>query len=598
MAAQDEFRIKAKVVDEATPALEQIAGAEAEVGNVIDATGQKAKIASEETNELLKHLGGMRSGKVAAMELFETMQGGGDTIAGLTNIMRLFALTSMEFLGPVGLAFAGVGLALAALVAKHDEHKKAAEESAKASEEFAKKQDEISKKKADEAIKRETDALRDLLKAQKDMDAEYGIQAGYAVQAIKDLEARTEATKKLQIAQMEQAKQEELAKATSQGERDRIEAKYKGMEAGVSDKAEGDKYKEQYDAFVVQATSANDERRAAQEQRANNQRAFDDLKKKADDTAAHAADLGVTPDESGSFEDAYKTAKDENHAATQTYNQDLADKRPPAQIQTDFDKVIETIPKVRAAFDAMTAQKSFEQQSKPLTDSIKSLDDKIDKLTAEYDHVLSQRATADVEHQANQADAGAKATADADAARKKKIEDDARDAEAALDVKRQQLQALLENPRNTDRQKASLQQQIDELDQQKLINEKNTKIATGDIAPGSNQARDYDARAAAIGAKGDAGIQKAEDKDADSQLAALMSEATAAVKASKNPALEAELKAFIDATKNDPLTRALDLMQVLAQLQASLGARHNSALDAMQKQLNDLAAQLNRQSHP
>ena len=106
---------------------------------------------TEKGSKFIEEMGGMRGSRRTALELFEVLQGGGDTISGLTGLMREFILTSSAIEGPIGLAFAGIALSLTGLIARHEDHAKAIKDDADATGKL--------KDAADSYIKAYTDSL-------------------------------------------------------------------------------------------------------------------------------------------------------------------------------------------------------------------------------------------------------------------------------------------------------------------------------------------------------------------------------------------------------------------------------------------------------
>ena len=100
--------------------------ASGDLNDTLEATSAQMEGNKKSAHGFLEELGGARESRRIAIELFETMQGGGTTIEGLTGLMRTFLLTT-DALAPELAVLAGVGLALGGLLAAHwDKTKQAA----------------------------------------------------------------------------------------------------------------------------------------------------------------------------------------------------------------------------------------------------------------------------------------------------------------------------------------------------------------------------------------------------------------------------------------------------------------------------------------
>jgi len=130
-----------------------------------------------------EEMGKMRESRRVAIELFETMEGGGHTIEGVTGLMRTLILTT-DALAPEYAALVAIGLALAGIAAAHYKTKEAADDVA------------ASTAVAADETKRFDDNLKDLAK-----DNVWQGMAGEARKYTEELQAQAKALDTIQKAQ-------------------------------------------------------------------------------------------------------------------------------------------------------------------------------------------------------------------------------------------------------------------------------------------------------------------------------------------------------------------------------------------------------------
>jgi len=190
-----------------------------------------------------QEMGKMRESRRVAIELFETMEGGGHTIEGLTGLMRTLILTT-DMLAPEYAALVAIGLALAGIVAAHEKTKDSADEVA------------ASTAVAADETKRFDDNLKDLAK-----DNFWPVMADQAKTFTAELENQIKALDIIQKAedQLRDAKtalklanldvQEQIALDGKSGpEADQIRARYTSDKDEVRAQAEREKSEAEIDA--------------------------------------------------------------------------------------------------------------------------------------------------------------------------------------------------------------------------------------------------------------------------------------------------------------------------------------------------------------
>jgi len=221
----DEYRIKATIdTSGASAGADQLAADGDKIAQSVKGVGGAAEDTTPKISKMLEESGGMRESRRLASELFESMRGGDESIAGLSGILR-YVLISSEALapaGPLGMAIVGIGAALVSLIATHAAHADAATKDATATDAFAdanRRLDEILKEvDKDKFWTQELDGA-----AQVTAQLEEQAKAYKIIQAARD--ALSSAKLGLEIAKIDKQEADESAKARPD-QQDALRAKY------------------------------------------------------------------------------------------------------------------------------------------------------------------------------------------------------------------------------------------------------------------------------------------------------------------------------------------------------------------------------------
>ena len=174
----------------------------------------------------------------------------------------------------------------------------------------------------------------------------------------------------------------------------------------------------------------------------------------------------------------------------------------------------------------------------------------------------------------------------------KKQSQTARDTD--LDARIKQLEAKLETTPEVG--KPAIRAELEKLNEEKALNKEKDDLAEG----GPNALPEllksihdlYNAEIAKLRADLAAKQDKGENKGEVKGLSAVTAEATAAVKDSKHPELEEELKNLLAVAKSDPQAKILALLQVLAQTMAASHGQNAATIANLEKELHDLESKV------
>jgi hypothetical protein len=263
---------------------------------------------TEKGHRMIEEFGSMRESRRIAIELFEAFAGGGETIAGVSGILRTFLLTS-NALAPEVAAVAAIGLALTGVIALHgkfgDSAKDAADAEDKISDSVARLQEESAKAGLDNLNRQ----LRDFLATQNELIHQRQEWDEAATKRRAQIEAETDALNKLTLATLEAQKQEALSLATTKEQRESIEANFASRGAAASG-ANEQKIFELKQADIVAQRAANDhERQQLLDANSDNDAKLQALKDRAATTGAKAREDGFAPDAAGNFNPAIEGQK-------------------------------------------------------------------------------------------------------------------------------------------------------------------------------------------------------------------------------------------------------------------------------------------------
>lgn len=403
---------------------------DAEMG-VLDATKQVSnqQVETGETaNRMIEHMSSIRGSRMAAMEFFETLQGGGTTIEGITNLMRLFILTSD--LNPVMLAFAGVALALTGLIAKHDDAKTSVEGQKTAEEELGAASEKAAEKRI-AAIGTVIDAFGRMMDQEARFNDALDRQEKYNQQAITDTNNLIAARTRLAVAELEGQRQVALGNAKSKDEADAINMRYNDLIAGKKSQSNADILANKVTASAEEiGAQVGDQARTSDSLR----EAQDELQKRRDNALSaqqSAADLGVLPDATGSYKEVQKLLGDQEAALIQALNAKPRDQNLKHEVE-------DTGAKLRAADhadDETVALQKAEQKLNPV----------IDRLQKHFDDLSTSLEKARTDNQVLQVEQATAAREAATAALKEKQAAAADAAKEAYNERQAKRKADVEN---------------------------------------------------------------------------------------------------------------------------------------------------------
>jgi hypothetical protein len=205
---------------------------------------------AEKGHKMVEELGSMRESRRLAIELFESFSGGGETIAGVTGILRTFLLTT-EALNPVAAAVAAIGLALAGVYALHGQ------------KEDGKKDLEDYGASIKDLEKQAKESYGNMLEMLKEQTAEYRAQ----VDAVKELQRAKDELQDAQlagkIANLDEQEQKDLA-GKSEGEQAAIERDYEKKRIELRQQQAVEKAN---DDLAAKQQAAKDAEKAIQDQK-------------------------------------------------------------------------------------------------------------------------------------------------------------------------------------------------------------------------------------------------------------------------------------------------------------------------------------------
>ena len=560
---------KIKIVTEINPDGANTGGDQ--VIQKVDQIEKKTEEAGEGFNTAV--LGNLRSVHHLVGGLIELGEGGSAAIGGLAAEGRVATEVFEGMLGPLApillILTTVTQIAIPLFTKAIEEQKKKQDEANEALEKQNEKLDELKDKHVEESIKLEAEATEELAKQYKASNDELERRSKNAKADATNEEARIKAVKDLTLALLEQQKQSELSKAQDAGERKEIEDKYKIQEAQVegASLAQIDLLKK---SALDRETEFNNQQRSQTQGQINDlQGRLDDLKENAEKAAAKAEALGVEPDEAGSFSDAYKEERERNRAATKAYSEAQQSGASQYTLDALFDKIIETIPRVRAAFDADQAQqRAGGKEGKDLQTSIDDLSKKMDALVQTYRDLKSEAGTLAITAKTDAVKTSNDAAKAAQDAGTQKAKEDFNEREAGRYAQNKEQEKIIEDPNATDDAKAAAkaaqdritaagkQDQIDHAGALGLSPADITKLRA-DLALEQAKAAD------AIGAqqkKDIAAQQKAITKDLDDGV----KEATRIIEQSGNKAAMEQFHAAIKSQVVDPLQRLADIVQILS----------------------------------
>ncbi len=302
------------------------------------------------------------------------------------------------------------------------------------------------------------------------------------------LQQEAEAHQKLTLAQMENAKQRDLAGAHGQPERDAIEARYKAQELGVRGANADEVYTAKLTALDLERANNDSQRQSLL---ADNNGLRDQLKALQDDAAAkahRAQQDGFQPDEAGSFEQSIKGVKealakardDATEASTMNSAETGAAHRIGIGIGSASDRgaISAYNERTRAANQqvqdisgqladlnaAQEARSALDTGSKELEAAMTKNADAINKLVFALEGIASSRNIADTEHTTEKTQESTEARKDKQEADRKAARDafDVREAERYARSKAQD--AVIDNPNSSEIVKAAAKAAKDQID--------------------------------------------------------------------------------------------------------------------------------------
>lgn len=613
--ASDEFRIKATIdTSGASAGADQLVGDVNKIGAATGEAGETAKVGGEKLDTAA--LGNLRSVHHLLTGLMELGQGGTAAIGGLAAEGRVATEVFEGMLGPlapIALAFTTITMLAVPMIEKWQEHLT----------KIADAKDSTGDLKAAAAsYKDEIDAI---LESQKLIEQSDKNQ----LEAIKGMAAaEAELIRVQKDAAIEKARSEYLAKLTpDMPEADRKKAKEQ-FDATKSD-IEGSSEV----AAANLALKTKDEEIAQQKKDlADTQAAMKSDQQRlqaAQDAAASGGNFlalnGIKTDDKGNLTaadgsnaaEAQQKKIDETSEALQGLKRQLESEaklqaehhdRPDADFQASQQRGVEQIKQLsdqldqetlhlaelrnaaQAILDYKTARENFSKAIQADSGKIDAQRDALNSAAQEL-NTLTQAATVAAQKALN--DHTEHTDTSEEEAYKKKRDDEEKERAANREIRRLDLQALMDNPRNTTSQKEDLQRRLDAIEQEKLQDEKNTKIATGDVTPGSAQAQVYDAQGREKSAKTRGQVDKEQDKDAAAQAKATQKQeelqikaATETIEKSGNSAAIGQLQRVI-ASHLNTLQELPILMKIIA----------DSHLH-MEREVSDLSARVGRLFHP
>jgi hypothetical protein len=547
-----------------------------QVAAEVDKVAAKTEAAGERVNSSV--LGNLRSVHHLVGGLIEMGEGGPAAFAGIAAEGRVATEVFEGMLGPLApillILTTITQIAIPMFEAATEKARKAQEEQNKAMEEANRKADERKDKHVEVEIKKEADAVRDLAAAYNATNSELERQAAGERAYADNRAAELKATKDLTLAQLEQQKQKELAGAHGEGERNAIEDKYKGLAAEVEGKSDAEIAKLKQHAAQVEIDVNNQERDQIQQQINSLGKQKDELQKKADETAAKAALQGVTPDEEGSFGDAYKEAREENHAAVKKANDAIQQGASPELIDLYQTQIQPTITKVRAAYDADMAQRNLAGAGGDLQKSIDKLSEKIDGLATKHDQLVSAQTVAGTEEKVAETKAASQKIDDDQKAKSDAAQAAFTDREAKRKEDMENLDAKMKGTTDV-AIKSALQGQKTGIEAEGIRDKAKTEYGVGNLSDARYHEEMNRAQAMTTGANASSQVkaQQSQDKTLDREIETAKKQ----IEASGN-------KSAIEGLHQITAT-VLDKVKELAELQALLTAAVTGKLSVIDQQM-------------